>query len=48
VSVPSVAAPSSGNWLVNPSHRDAAKLAIARAATYPFDERLVARRGSGS
>lgn len=45
LSVPSAVAPNSRNWLVNPSHRDAEKLAIAWAAMVPFDERLVPRRG---
>ena len=46
LSVPSAVVPSSRNWLINPSHRDAARLAIAGVAKFPFDKRLVRPRGS--
>ena len=44
--VPSAVVPSSRNWLINPSHRDAARLAIASVTKFPFDKRLVKPRGS--
>jgi RES domain-containing protein len=46
LSVPSTVVPSSRNWLINPSHRDAARLAIAGVAKFPFDKRLVKPRRS--
>ena len=48
LSVPSAVVPSSRNWLINPMHRDAARLAIAGVATFPFDTRLVKPRGSSA
>jgi len=46
LSVPSTVVPSSRNWLINPSHRDAARLVIAGVGKFPFDKRLVKPRGS--
>lgn len=46
LSVPSALVPGSRNWLINPSHRDAGRLALASVAKFPFDKRLVKPRGS--
>lgn len=39
--VPSVIMPQAFNYLLNPTHLDAAKLAIAQVWRYPFDSRLL-------
>lgn len=41
--VPSVIAPASWNYLLNPLHPDAARIRIARAARWPWDARLFGR-----
>jgi RES domain-containing protein len=38
--VPSAIVPHTGNILLNPRHRDAKRLRIAEALTYPFDPRI--------
>ena len=38
--VPSVVAPESSNFLLNPQHPDAARVRITRAARWPWDARL--------
>lgn len=38
--VPSVVAPRSWNWLLNPLHPDAARASVAAAARWPWDARL--------
>ncbi len=48
LSVPSAIVPNSRNWLINPTHRDAARLAIVGVAKFPFDMRLVKTLGSGT
>jgi RES domain len=40
--VPSVIVPSAWNFLLNPAHSDAAKIAIADVIEAPFDPRLMA------
>jgi RES domain-containing protein len=45
LSVPSAVVPSARNWLINPMHRDATRLAIAGVVTFPFDKRLAKPRG---
>ena len=39
--VPSVIVPSAWNFLLNPAHPDAAKLAIVEVVDAPFDPRLI-------
>lgn len=39
--VPSVVAPHSFNYLVNPTHPDIARAKILRAERHPFDPRLI-------
>lgn len=39
--VPSVIMPQAFNYLLNPTHPDAAKLTIAQIWRYPFDSRLL-------
>lgn len=41
--VPSVIAPHSSNYLLNPLHPDAARVVIRRAARWPWDARLFGR-----
>lgn len=38
--VPSAITPETWNWLLNPRHRDAARVRIIASATYPYDLRL--------
>ena len=40
--VPSVVMPKAENYLLNPSHPDAASIRIAETWRYPFDSRLLA------
>jgi len=40
--VPSAIVPHASNWLLNPSHADAGKAAIAETIRAPFDARLLA------
>ena len=42
--VPSVIAPHSWNYLLNPLHPDAARVTVAHAARWPWDARLFAAR----
>ncbi len=42
-SVPSVIAPDSRNFLINPAHPDAGSIALLRHARYQWDPRLFAR-----
>lgn len=37
---PPAIAPLSFNWLINPRHRDAARLKLVAASRWPWDERL--------
>lgn len=39
--VPSVVMPEANNILINPRHKDAARLSILSATRYPFDSRLL-------
>jgi RES domain-containing protein len=39
--VPSVIAPDTFNYLLNPLHKDAARLTIVHAQTHSFDRRLI-------
>jgi RES domain-containing protein len=41
--VPSVIAPQSWNWLLNPLHADAALVRLVRAQRWPWDARLFER-----
>jgi RES domain-containing protein len=38
--VPSAITPETWNWLLNPRHKDAARLRIIASATHPYDPRL--------
>lgn len=38
--VPSVVAPGGANWLINPLHRDAARVRLIDASRQPWDRRL--------
>ncbi len=48
LSVPSAIVPNSRNWLINPTHRDAPRLAIAGVARFAFAMRRVKTPGSGT
>ncbi len=40
--VPSIVAPRGANWLLNPGHKDAAKVRIEGSSRWPWDKRLFA------
>ena len=44
VAVPSAIVPFGTNYLVNPRHQDATRIAVIQAARYPHDLRLFGRR----
>lgn len=43
-SVPSVIVPSAQNYLINPRHKDAARIRVSHVARYPHDPRLFGRK----
>ncbi|MCP3403043.1 RES family NAD+ phosphorylase [Bradyrhizobium sp. CCGB20] len=44
VSVPSVIVPFSQNYIINPRHKDAARIRVSHVARYPHDQRLFGQR----
>ncbi len=44
LAVPSVVVPMERNYLLNPAHRDFAKLAIGKPERFAFDTRLLSRK----
>ena len=46
--VPSVVVPGEWNFLLNPAHRDFARIRIGGAMAFPFDPRLLAHAGAFS
>lgn len=44
LAVPSALVPHASNWLINPTHADAGRLAIVERMRYPFDPRLLSGR----
>ncbi|MBR0968911.1 RES family NAD+ phosphorylase [Bradyrhizobium diazoefficiens] len=47
MSVPSVIVPFAQNYLINPRHRDAARIRVSHVGRYPHDLRLFGRRAGG-
>jgi RES domain-containing protein len=47
VSVPSVIVPFAQNYLINPRHKDAARIRVSHVARYPHDPRLFGQRTGG-
>ena len=47
VSVPSVIAPFAQNYVINPRHKDAARIRVSHVARYPHDPLLLGR-GTGA
>lgn len=47
VSVPSVIVPFAQNYIINPRHRDAARIRVSHVARYPHDLRLFGQRTGG-
>jgi RES domain-containing protein len=47
VSVPSVIAPFAQNYVMNPTHNDAARIRVSHVARYPHDPRLLGRGTGG-
>lgn len=43
--VPSVVAPGGSNWLLNPAHKETAKVRLLENSRWPWDERLFANKG---
>jgi RES domain-containing protein len=46
VAVPSAIMPFAKNYLINPRHKDAARISVVQAARYPHDRRLFRQPGA--